>query len=141
MRQLYERQFANFESAIVTPINLQYRVMGLSGVALGACRDSDQAKGRTVTNHLCTPFVDTDEGKRQVADREYESIALAVGKLKGAVQGSEESKTAGGIHPVGCAQPGRARDRRPRAVWNERESVRLGGGPRRRVLAPRRQVQ
>jgi ketosteroid isomerase-like protein len=35
LRQLFERQFANFESALVTPINLQYRVMGMSGVAWG----------------------------------------------------------------------------------------------------------
>jgi ketosteroid isomerase-like protein len=35
LRQLFEVQFMNFESALVTPINLQYRVIGMSGVAWG----------------------------------------------------------------------------------------------------------
>jgi ketosteroid isomerase-like protein len=35
LRQLFQGQFTNFESVIVTPINLQYRAMGMSGVAWG----------------------------------------------------------------------------------------------------------
>ena len=35
LKQLYQTQFTNFESSIVTPINLQYRIMGMSGVAWG----------------------------------------------------------------------------------------------------------
>src|SRR5262245_57420608 len=50
----------------------------------------------------------------------------------------EGEPPTGDLHPHTHAPagrtPGRARDRRPVAVWNERERSRLGGGPRRVAL-------
>ena len=39
------------------------------------------------------------------------------------------------------AEQRRARDRRPLAVWDKRERSRLGGGPRRRALALRDEME
>ena len=45
LKRLFQGQFTNFESVIVTPINLQYRVMGMSGVAWGHVAIALKPKG------------------------------------------------------------------------------------------------